>query len=71
MNISFSEPMNAFEFSPVSNEEVFCAINSITTNAQGHDGIPVSILKKLAHLITPHLTYVINNCITKSQFPIS
>lgn len=58
------------EFKTVSNEEIFFAINGIGTNAQGLDGIPASLLKKLATFITPHLTYVVNNCITQSYFPV-
>jgi Reverse transcriptase (RNA-dependent DNA polymerase)/Endonuclease-reverse transcriptase len=58
-----------FQFECVDDEEVVSAINSISTNAIGEDGVPASFIKILCPFIVPFVTYIINNCITQSYFP--
>ena len=62
---------NSFVFSTVENLDIVDAILSIKTNACGHDEIPSIFIKKLLPFIAPFITYIINNCITKSYFPLS
>ena len=62
---------NSFAFSTVENLDIKEAILSFKTNACGHDEIPNIFIKKLIPFITPFITYIINNCITKSYFPLS
>lgn len=59
-----------FSFITVSCEDVLAAIAAISTNALGDDEIPAIFLKKLCPIILPFVTHVINQCITKSYFPI-
>lgn len=60
---------SVFEFTNVTDEEVFNALMAIKTNAIGEDGIPASFIKNLCPLIIPFLTHIINACLTKSYFP--
>lgn len=66
----FSNRDGDFDFETVTDYDILLAINRITTRAIGLDGVPASILKKLCPFILPFITYIINNCITKSYFPL-
>lgn len=63
-----NDSANSFFFECVSNIEVFSTISSIKTIAVGVDGIPANFLKKMCPFLIPFLTYIINNCITRSFF---
>lgn len=52
------------------NDEVNSIIRNLKTGcAVGYDGIPVSVLKSVCHIITPIITHVCNLCITRGVFP--
>lgn len=57
------------DFQSISDEEVASAINQISTNAVGEDGISAIFIKKLCPFIVPFVTHIVNCCITKSHFP--
>lgn len=58
-----------FNLKCISDEEIAFCISMIGSKAVGEDDIPITLIKKLCPTIIPHLTYLINQCITKSFFP--
>jgi hypothetical protein len=46
-----------------------CMFYRISTTATGVDGLNVTVLWPIIDLILPHLTHIINCCITHSYFP--
>ena len=60
---------NCFDFSCVSDAEVYVAIMQIKTNALGVDGIPGKFVQLLCPFLVPFLTHIVNACITQSYFP--
>lgn len=58
-----------FSFHHVDVDELLRAFNSITSNAVGPDGIPISFLKNLLPLISFHVLHIFNHAITSSAFP--
>lgn len=58
-----------FLFSTIVDSETSDFILSISSNAIGVDGIPINFIKMILPFVTPHLTYICNNCITKSYYP--
>ena len=60
---------NEFEFSGVSELEVFSCCNMVKSNSTGPDNIHPIFIKTLLPILLPYLTYLFNNIITKSYFP--
>lgn len=58
-----------FAFRCVSELEVFEAANAVKTKAIGLDGIPLNFIKLILVHILPHITHIINSCITRSKCP--
>ena len=44
--------------------------NLKSSHATGHDNLNSKLLKKMSHLISPHITHLINCCIRTNKFPI-
>lgn len=65
----FPDRSNEFSFIPTNELEVFENILSIKSNAKGIDEFPISFIKKISPTIVPILTYIINCCIMRSEFP--
>jgi len=62
---------NKFNFRNVFGDEVYRSIMSIKSNATGLDNINPIFLKKLLHIILPHITHIFNTILTTSVFPKS
>lgn len=60
---------NCFEFSCVTQNDVFLAFSSVRSNAIGCDNIHPRFIKILLPLILPYITHLFNTIITKSYFP--
>lgn len=60
---------HTFELQTITENEVLNAINLIKSQAVGWDEIPIVLIKSLCPFILPFLTYIVNQCITKSYFP--
>ena len=62
----------SFKFSHTSFLEVSSIISKLNSNcATGHDSIPVSYIKPIADIITPHLVNIFNTSIDTQIFPQS
>lgn len=56
--------------SPTDPLEIYKVINSLrNTPSVGHDGITTKIVKLVAHIIAPVLSFIINLCIEYGHFP--
>lgn len=62
---------DSFSFSPITEYDLFIAVNSIKSNAVGYDNIPIKFIKLILPLISPLLTHLINTIFTVSKFPSS
>ncbi|XP_075157493.1 uncharacterized protein LOC142230751 [Haematobia irritans] len=62
---------NMFTFRCVGADEVWNNLLTIKSNATGMDQINPRFLKMLLPTLIPHITYIFNNIITKSTFPLS
>jgi hypothetical protein len=61
-----------FKFSHTNFKEVSTLIQKLNSNcATGHDSIPVSFIKPISDIITPHLVNIFNLCIDTHIFPHS
>ena len=61
---------NSFMFYETDIQEIYTIIKNLPNkNSEGHDEIPISILKKLNNAICPILTYLFNKCIKQGQYP--
>uniref|UniRef100_W8B6W6 Putative RNA-directed DNA polymerase from transposon X-element n=3 Tax=Ceratitis capitata TaxID=7213 RepID=W8B6W6_CERCA len=60
---------DCFLFSAVSEYDVAMSIFKISSNAIGHDGLPIKFIKIILPCILGTLTHIINHCITTSCFP--
>ena len=70
LRMMFGNIKSSFCFTSVSEEDVAKIINNLDAKkATGHDGISVKLLKTCNEFIVPHLTIMLNNCISKSIFP--
>lgn len=58
-----------FEFSCVTQRDVFNSCNIIKSNAVGHDNIHPKFLKVILPHILPYITHILNTIITTSSFP--
>ena len=59
-----------FQFRYVTHKEMFEAILLLPINKHlGPSKIPVWVLKDSVHIINPFLTTIINECISKAEFP--
>ena len=56
-------------FSSVYEPDVISALNSIKSNAVGHDGIHLKFIKMMLPFVLPSITHIFNHIITTSQFP--
>jgi hypothetical protein len=65
--IDFDVP--EFSFVSVTENEVCNAVMSIKSNAAGVDGIPLSLIKSLLHVLLGTLTNVFNHIFTCSELP--
>lgn len=69
-NLSTELDTNLFEFSGVTQTEVFYALSQVKSNATGFDNINPRFIKILLPLILPFITHLFNSIITTSSFPI-
>lgn len=69
INSSTAPNPDSFEFSGVTQNEVFAAFSSVKSNAIGCDNIHPRFIKILLPLILPYITHLFNTIITKSYFP--
>ena len=60
-----------FSFKNVFSDEVYNSIMSIKSNSTGLDNINPIFLKKILHIILPHITHIFNTILTTSVFPKS
>lgn len=58
-----------FHFQHVDVNFVQSIINKISTNATGHDGLNISILRSCCPYIVPFITHIINCCLLENIFP--
>ena len=56
-------------FQPVGQETIRCTIANLNDTGAGLDGINSKLLKQLSPVIVPHLTHLVNICITTGRFP--
>lgn len=70
-NSEFTDRTHITEFNFVGTNdlEVHECLFSITSNAKGVDDLSIKFIKKLSPTIVPILTYIINNCIMRAEFP--
>lgn len=68
-NVTSTSTVNAFSFSNVTEIDILKSIYNIKSNAAGHDKINLKFLKNILPFILSPLTYIINNCIMRSEFP--
>jgi hypothetical protein len=69
-DLDLSNNTGSFKFQKVQNETIEHLLSHIKTDtATGSDQIPPKFIKPFASLISPHLTNIINQCITNSYFP--
>lgn len=66
---NFIDGANSFSFNIITEYDIFLAINSIKSNASGHDMIPIKFLKIIFPLISLLLCHLINTMFTVSKFP--
>lgn len=66
---NFIDNHNSFSFERVTEYDLLLAVNSITTNAAGHDNIPIKFIKIIFPLICPLLLHLVNTIFTVSKFP--
>lgn len=59
----------SFQFSSVTESEVYKSVMSIQSNAVGEDGMSIRFIKLVLPYITNLLTHIFNHCITTSTFP--
>ncbi|KAK9891748.1 hypothetical protein WA026_016545 [Henosepilachna vigintioctopunctata] len=71
LNTSRSERLDkSFYFFEVTEAEVIAAVGSLkTSNSSGHDGIPISIVKKSTHIIGRPLAHIMNCAFNEGCFP--
>ena len=63
---------DSFVFYETDNEEIYNIIKNLANkNSEGHDELPISILKKINTAVTPILTYLFNICINQGIYPDS
>ena len=68
--VDLSKNNGTFKFQRVHNDTVEKLLKHIKTDtATGADQIPSKFIKPFASLISPHLTNIINLCITTNNFP--
>lgn len=61
---------STFEFSPVSENNVYDAVMNVKSNAIGEDGVSMKFLKIILPYFVKPLTHIFNHCITTSSFPM-
>ena len=66
------ETKNNFEFSPITEKELFDVLKSLKRNKPlGPSKIPAWAIKDAQSIIAPHLLFIINQGITDNSFPFS
>lgn len=63
------ENEHGFQFSPISDNDIIIAVNSIKSNAVGLDEIPLKFIKLLFPNICSILCHIFNLIISSSKFP--
>lgn len=58
-----------FEFSSVSEIEVYESIMKVRSNAIGVDGVSIKFLKIVLPYVVSSITHIFNHCLTTSAFP--
>ena len=61
---------NKFEFILTTNENVLKIIQSMTSDALGHDNINLTMLKYCCPFIIPFVTHIINCCLLNNTFQL-
>lgn len=59
----------SFQFSSVTESDVYKSVMNIQSNAVGEDGMSIRFIKIVLPYIINSLTHVFNHCITTSTFP--
>lgn len=70
LDVKDDEKRLHFQFKIVDEDIVGKTISGIKSNALGHDGINIMMLKLCCPYIIPYVTHIINICITESVFPL-
>ena len=61
---------DAFKFHQLPCSEVECMLATVNTNTgTGPDGIPAFLIRKLAPVLAPNVTKIINSSLSSSVFP--
>jgi hypothetical protein len=61
---------NSIFMKPTCPHDIYTIINSLkNTNSTGFDGISCKIVKRVAHIISPIISYITNLCIETGRFP--
>lgn len=60
---------NNFKFQTENEFTILKIINDISTNATGCDGVNAKLLKLCCPHIIPHITHIINFCLSNNVFP--
>lgn len=68
-NYSNSRCNSVFKFTNVDEAMIQRFINSISTQASGHDGINIAMIKYCCPCIVPYVVHIINNCFEQGVFP--
>ena len=61
--------VNSFFLRPVCNSEIFKLLKSLKNTGSDINEIPVSVIKSVAHIISPTLTCIINKSFSTGIFP--
>lgn len=64
-----SNSVISFSFHNIMDSDTIMAINSIKSNSEGLDDIPIAFIKLLLPLISPIITHICNSILTKPVFP--
>lgn len=60
---------DVFEFSNVTQDTVERHLSRINTKARGVDGFDIKLISLLVPHLTPHITFLINRCLSSGTFP--
>ena len=67
---TYSKEADSFSFSCVDANVVTSKLRSIKINkGHGYDCIPGKLIRLAHEVLSPHFTYMLNQCITRSVFP--
>ena len=66
---SSSPKANKFQFSPVTEYDVYSCLLKLKSDTIGDDQIPLRFVKIILPYVLYPLTHIINNCFTTSTFP--